>query len=248
MKKALVTGASSGIGKEIAKILSDKGYYVILVARRKEKLEEVKAQLKESEIFVADLSKSEEIEGVFKKHSDIDLLVNNAGFGVFGEFDKTDFTRESEMIDLNIKALHHLTKLYLLEFKKKGSGRILNVASTAAFFPGPKFSSYYASKAYVYRFSLALSEELRREKSPITVSVFCPGPVRTEFNDVAGVKFGPNSISAQYAAKTAVDGMLKGKAVIVPSFLIKMTRVLSKLIPDRILARIVYFLQTQKEK
>lgn len=248
MKKALVTGASSGIGAEIAKILSDKGYYVILVARRKEKLEEVKAQLKECEIFVADLSKSDAVESVFEKHRDIDVLVNNAGFGVFGEFDKTDFARESEMIDLNIKALHHLTKLYLSEFKSKGSGKILNVASTAAFFPGPKFSSYYASKAYVYRLSIALCEELRREKSPITLSVFCPGPVRTEFNDVAGVKFGINSISAQYAAKIAVDGMLKGKTVIVPSFLIKATRFFSKLIPDRILARIVYYLQTYKSR
>ena len=152
------------------------------------------------------------------------------------------------MLDVNILALHILMKLYLAEFKKRGSGRILNVSSSASFFPGPMFSSYYASKAYVTRLSLAVREELRREKSPVTVSVLCPGPVRTEFNDVAGVKFGIGSVSPQYAARAAVDGMFKGKGIITPSLATGFTRFISKLVPDSLAARVVYVLQKKKEK
>ena len=245
--KALITGASSGIGKEIARILSEKGYDVVITARRENLLNDLKAELKtECKIVRADLSKEDDVKKLFEDNKDIDILVNNAGFGVFGEFDKTDLSRELEMINLNITALHMLTKRYMAEFKKRGSGKILNVASSAAFFPGPKFSSYYASKAYVYRLSIALAEELRREKSPVTVSVFCPGPVRTEFNSTAGVKFGIGSISAFEAAKSAVCGMLKGKRVITPDFKTACLKSLSALVPDCVAARIVYKLQEKK--
>lgn len=247
--KALITGASSGIGREIARLLAARGYELVIAARREDRLEELKRTLGvPCKIACTDLSVRTEAERLFEENRDVDVLVNNAGFGVFGAFDKTQLSRECEMLDVNILALHILMKLYLAEFKKRGSGRILNVSSSASFFPGPMFSSYYASKAYVTRLSLAVREELRREKSPVTVSVLCPGPVRTEFNDVAGVKFGIGSVSPQYAARAAVDGMFKGKGIITPSLATGFTRFISKLVPDSLAARVVYILQKKKEK
>ena len=247
--KALITGASSGIGREIARLLAARGYDLVIAARREDRLEELKRTLGvPCKIACTDLSVRTEAERLFEENRDVDVLVNNAGFGVFGAFDETQLSRECEMLDVNILALHILMKLYLAEFKKRGSGRILNVSSSASFFPGPMFSSYYASKAYVTRLSLAVREELRREKSPITVSVLCPGPVRTEFNDVAGVKFGIGSVSPQYAARAAVDGMFKGKGIITPSLATGFTRFISKLVPDSLAARVVYILQKKKEK
>lgn len=247
--KALITGASSGIGREIARLLAARGYELVIAARREDRLEELKRTLGvPCKIACTDLSVRTEAERLFEENRDVDVLVNNAGFGVFGAFDETQLSRECEMLDVNIFALHILMKLYLAEFKKRGSGRILNVSSSASFFPGPMFSSYYASKAYVTRLSLAVREELRREKSPVTVSVLCPGPVRTEFNDVAGVKFGIGSVSPQYAARAAVDGMFKGKGIITPSLATGFTRFISKLVPDSLAARVVYILQKKKEK
>lgn len=246
--KALITGASSGIGREIAILLAQRGYELVLAARREDRLEELKNRLAvPCKTVCVDLSVSCEAEKLYSENRDIDILVNNAGFGVFGAFDKTSLEREREMLNVNIIALHTLTKLYLAEFKRRGSGRILNISSSASFFPGPMFASYYASKAYVTRLSLAVREELRREKSPVTISVLCPGPVRTEFNDVAGVKFGIGSISAQQAARAAVEGMFKGKAIITPSFTTGFTRFISKLVPDSVSARFVYMLQKKKE-
>ena len=247
--KALITGASSGIGREIARLLAARGYELVIAARREDRLEELKRTLGvPCKIACTALSVRTEAERLFEENRDVDVLVNNAGFGVFGAFDETQLSRECEMLDVNIFALHILMKLYLAEFKKRGSGRILNVSSSASFFPGPMFSSYYASKAYVTRLSLAVREELRREKSPVTVSVLCPGPVRTEFNDVAGVKFGIGSVSPQYAARAAVDGMFKGKGIITPSLATGFTRFISKLVPDSLAARVVYILQKKKEK
>ena len=247
--KALITGASSGIGREIARLLAARGYELVIAARREDRLEELKKTLGvPCKIACTDLSVRTEAERLFEENRDVDILVNNAGFGVFGAFDETPLSRECKMLDVNILALHILMKLYLAEFKKRGSGRILNVSSSASFFPGPMFSSYYASKAYVTRLSLAVREELRREKSPVTVSVLCPGPVRTEFNDVAGVKFGIGSVSPQYAARAAVDGMFKGKGIITPSLATGFTRFISKLVPDSLAARVVYVLQKKKEK
>lgn len=243
--KAVVTGASSGIGEEFARQLKAKGYTVVLAARRRERLEKLKTELGDAEIFCCDLGNPSECAALFEAHKDADLLVNNAGFGVFGEFADADLDRELAMLDVNVRALHILTKLYLKEFVKHDNGTILNVASTAAFFPGPVFSSYYASKAYVYRLSEAIFEELKHKKSNVKISVLCPGPVRTEFNDVAGVKFGIGSVSAEYAARIALENL--GKRVIVPGFGIKCTRVLSKFVPDRISAKITYRLQKAKE-
>lgn len=248
MPKALITGASSGIGACIAKELSLRGYETVLVARRRELLEKLQTQLNSPSVSeTADLTDIESVRKLAELHTDIDVLVNCAGFGVFGEFDSTDFESESKMLDVNIRALHYLMKAYLPTMKKRG-GKILNVASSAAFFPGPLFSSYYASKAYVYRLSLAVREEMRREKAPVSISVFCPGPVKTPFNKNAGVKEGMGAITPEYAARCAVRGMLRSKAVIVPGIGNKLTRLFSGLLPGNIYARIVYSLQKAKQK
>ena len=246
--KALITGASSGIGREFAYRLADMGYDLVIAARRRERLEEIKQKLngRKVEICICDLTKREECEKLFESHKDIDLLINNAGFGVFGEFDETPLGRELEMLDVNICAVHILTKLYYIEMVRRNSGYILNVASSAAFFPGPLFSSYYASKAYVLRLTQALSYELKKKKSSVRVGALCPGPVDTEFNSVAGVRFGVGSVTAGYAAEYALKKLFGGSVVIVPSLQIKFTHFLSKITPAFISEKIVYRIQKAK--
>jgi len=200
--KALITGASSGIGRDMARYLSGLGYDLVIVARRKELLEELKKDLKTNiEIEVLDVSKEEICYKIFDKHKDIDLLINNAGFGLFGEFSETDLQKEMSLIDTNIKAVHILTKLYLQEMKKKDNGKILNVASIAGFMSGPLMAAYYASKNYIVALSSAINKELKKSKSKVRISILCPGPVNTNFNNVAGVKFGVKSLSSEYVAK-----------------------------------------------
>ena len=248
--KALITGASSGIGREFAYQLANEGYDMIITGRRQERLEEIKKNIKNVnvDVYACDLSKEEDCYKLFKEFPDIDLLVNNAGFGVFGDFSKTDLDAEIEMINLNIKALHILMKLYLQRMEEKNSGNIINVASSAAFFPGPMFSSYYSSKAYVYRMTLAIYEELRRKNSKVRVSVLCPGPVDTEFNSVAGVKFGLSSVTVDYVVRYTLKMLKKKKTVITPSLSIKLTRILSKIVPDKIASRVVYKIQKAKNE
>ncbi|MBR3576724.1 MAG: SDR family NAD(P)-dependent oxidoreductase, partial [Clostridia bacterium] len=189
--KALITGASSGLGWDMAHVLSEKGYDIIAVARRAERLQQLKEELKTNvEIICADVTDVEACKSIAARASEIDVFINNAGFGVFGDMATTDLDAELKMLDTNIKAVHILLKLVANEFQKRGSGYILNVASLAAFFPGPLFGAYYASKSYVLRISQALAEELRQAKSKVKVSVLCPGPVHTEFGQVAKVNFG----------------------------------------------------------
>lgn len=248
MPKALITGASSGIGAEIARSLSEKGFETVLVARSEDALKRLASSLKtKSEVAAADLSDIESVKKLTRDYPDIDILVNNAGFGVYGEFDKTDFDREKEMIDVNVIALHFLMKAYLPRMKEHG-GKILNVASSAAFFPGPLLSSYYASKAYVLRLSNAVREELRREKVPVTISVLCPGPVETQFGKASGSNLGKRAVSARLVAEVAVSGMLAGKKTIVPTLTIKATRILSKLLPEALSVRTIYKIQAAKKK
>ena len=187
--KALITGASSGIGRDIAKVLDKKGYELVLVARDEEKLKEVAKELKKAEIIATDLSIEENCKKIYEKVPDVDLLVNNAGFGDCGDFTKTSLEKEIKMIQTNVIAYHILTKLYLINFKNKNSGKILNVASIAGFMPGPLMSTYYATKSYVVRLSESIREELKQEKSNVKISILCPGPVDTNFNKVANVKF-----------------------------------------------------------
>lgn len=246
--KALVTGASSGIGKAIALKLSELGHDLVLVARSKTKLEEVSKLCNTNvEIFSLDLSVEQNCKMLFDKNKDVDILINNAGFGGYGTFSNASLTNDLNMIDLNIKAVHTLTKLYLDEMIKKNSGIILNVASTAAFLPGPLMSTYYATKSYVYSLTTAIYEELRRIKSNVKVSVLCPGPVDTNFNNVAGVTFSMKSLSSTYVANYAINKMFKNKLVIIPGFINKLGALGSKLMPLKLLLKIDYNIQKKKE-
>ncbi len=245
--RALITGASSGIGRDIAINLSKKGYDLILVARDLEKLNEVKAKLHtNAEVVSMDVSKAENCKELHEKYQDIDILVNNAGFGDCGYFTKTSLDKELKMIDTNIVAYHVLTKLYLQDMKQRNSGKILNVASIAGFMPGPLMATYYSTKAYVVRLSEAIREELRREKSNVQISILCPGPVNTNFNKVADVQFALKGLSSEYVAKYAVDKLFKGKFYIVPGWKIKLARFGAKIAPNNLVAKICYNMQRRK--
>ena len=180
------------------------------------------------------------------KGEDIDILVNNAGRGLFGPFDETDLDTELEMLEVNIVALHTLMKLFLPKMKARGSGRILNVASSAAFLPGPLLSSYYASKAYVLRLSEAVAEELRRAGSGVTISVLCPGPVPTEFDQVADVRFSIPGTDSRMVARLAVEGTLRGQLLILPGARMKAVHFFQRFVPDKILARLCWEVQHRK--
>lgn len=245
--KALITGASSGMGRDMAKILSQKGYDLILVARDGRKLEEVKKQLKaETKIVIMDISKEENCKKLYEENKDIDILINNAGFGDCGHFEETSLDKDIQMIHTNIIAYHILTKLYLKEMIKKDSGKILNVASIAGFMPGPLMTTYYSTKNYVVRFSESIREELRRKKSKVQISILCPGPVDTNFNKVADVEFALKGLSSEYVAKYAINKFFKGKFYIVPGWKIKLARIGAKLAPASFVAKISYNMQKRK--
>lgn len=247
---AVITGASSGIGKEMAKILSRKGYSLILVARNKVLLDELSATLPtKTKTLSLDLSKKADIFKLVKyiKRKKIDIFINNAGFGDVGDFDKTSLSKELDMIDVNIKALHILTKAALKIMKRRNYGYILNVASSAGlFYAGPYMATYYASKAYVTSLTTAISSELKASKSNVSISALCPGPVNTNFNNVANVKFALNGISARECAKVAIDGMFKKKLIIIPTIYMKLAVFGNKLLPRQLSARIVGKQQSKK--
>lgn len=249
--KALITGASSGIGLDMARYLATKKYELILVARDKEKLEKLQEQLPTKvTIIVADLSNEQKAKEIYvlTKKEDIDILINNAGFGDFGYFTDTDLTKEINMINTNIKALHILTKQFLKDMEEKNFGYILNVASAAAFQPGPLMATYYATKSYVYHLTEALNYEEKKKKKNVHISVLCPGPVKTNFNNVAGVKFSIKSLDSPYVAKYAIDQMLKNKMLIIPGKGIKISKFLTRLLSDKALLRIAYKIQKKKTK
>ena len=248
---ALVTGASSGLGKDFAIQLSELGYDIIAVAQDKERLELLKQELKTNvQVISTDLSKRINVINLYEtvKEQDIDIVINNAGFGVFGEFDKTNLEKELSMIDVNVCAVHILTKLFLKDFKEKDKGYILNVASSAAFEPGPLMASYYAGKAYVLRLTQAIHEELRRTKSKVYVGALCPGPVDTNFNNVAEVRFTVKSLKSNDVVKYAIKNMFKRRVVIVPGGIMKCTRLCAKLLPEKLVTRIAYNIQKGKKK
>lgn len=248
--KALITGASSGIGRDMARYLSSLGWELILTARSEESLEKLASELStHTEIISLDLADEKNVIALYEhtKSADIDLLINNAGYGIFGPFDETELEDELNLINVNIKAVHILTKLFLRDFKKKNKGHILNVASSAGFMTGPLMSSYYASKNYVVRLTLAIHEELRRSGSKVRVSVFCPGPVETNFNNRAGVSFSVKPISSEYAARYAVDKCLSGKTIIIPSLGMKLSNFGSRFVPHKMLSAIAYNIQSKKK-
>lgn len=231
MKTALITGASSGIGFELAKIHASKGGNLVLVARSTQKLMELKTSL-ESEykteviIITKDLSKDTAAQEIYdevqKLGIEVDYLINNAGVGAFGDFHETDWQKQDFMIRLNILALTHLTHLFLQDMTAKKSGKILNVASTAAFQPGPGMAVYFATKSFVLHFSEAINSELLG--TGVTVTALCPGPTTTNFEETANL--GESNLfkilkpaTAKYVAEFGYKAMLRGTPVVVPKFL-----------------------------
>lgn len=250
--KALITGASSGIGRDMARYLASLGWDLILVARREDRLRELKAELASVKVntIVLDVGKADDCFRLYEltKSERIDMLINNAGFGLAGEFAETVLDTELNMIDVNIRAVHILTKLFLRDFIERDNGIILNVASSAGFMPGPLLSTYYATKNYVLRLSEAIYEELRRKGSRVKISVLCPGPVNTEFNTVAKVRFAVAGISSELCAKTAVDGAFKGRLVIVPGGILRAGLFFRRFVPEKQLLKIAYNFQRRKNE
>ena len=246
--KALITGASSGIGMEMAYYLSELGYDLIVVSRNKAALQDLKNKVKtDVKIFQYDLSI---IDNCFKlcnelESEKIDVVINNAGFGLFGDYHETDINVELNMIDLNVKCLQIITKYFV---NKENVKYILNVASSAGLTKGgPLMSTYYATKSYVCNYSFALYEELRRNKSDKVISVLCPGPINTNFNNRANVKFTVKQLDAKYVAKYAINKMFKHKLIIIPGWSVKVGMFFMRFIPTRLLLKITYNFQERKK-
>lgn len=247
--KALITGASSGIGRDMARYLSELDCDLILVSRDKEALESLKEELNTNvKIVIVDLANEDKIKELFValKNEDIDILINNAGFGDIGYFNNTELSKEISMINVNIKAVHMLTKLFLKEMTKKNKGYIMNVASTAAFQPGPLMATYYATKAYVLRLTEAISYELKKQKSKVRICCLCPGPTKTHFNDVANVKFNIKSYESEFVAKYAIDKMFDNKVLIIPGFRMRLAKFFGRFLSDKKIMGIVYKIQRKK--
>jgi short-subunit dehydrogenase len=231
MPAALITGASTGIGRELAHLAAHDGYDVVLVARSESNLQSVAADVRQKfgknvTTISKDLSKPgvprEVFSAVENSASDVEVLINNAGYGLVGKFWELDEQQEVDMVELNVTALTHLTRLFLPKLIQRGGGRILNVASTAAFQPGPLMSVYYATKAYVLSFSEAIHNEAK--DFGVTVTCLCPGPTKTEFDKRAGSSNtklfeGGNVMTARAVAEIGWHGMKRGKALVIPGTL-----------------------------
>ena len=253
---ALVTGASSGIGKDISIELAKKGYDIILVARNIERLQAVKETIEKNfnrNCYIKTVELSDR-NACIKLHEEvknefgiIDILINNAGFGLCGKFKENDLNKEISMIDTNITSLHILTKLFLQDMDdKKKERHIMNVASIAGFMPGPLMATYYATKSYVVRLSQALNEELKSDKSKVKMHVLCPGPVDTNFNKTAEVRFSLRGVSSEYVADYAVRKMFKNKLLIFPGIGIKISVTGAKFLPANWMAQMCFSMQKKK--
>ncbi len=247
---ALVTGGSGGIGFEIAKVLARTGFDLVLVARKRDTLEAAAGQLEGKfdgmvQVFAADLRRPDAPQEIYdflhNENIPIEVLVNNAGFGLGGEFVDTKLQRELEMIQVNISALTHLTKLFLPAMIKRKSGRVLNVASTAAFQPGPLMAVYYATKAYVLSFSQALAEEVR--DTGVTVTVLCPGPTATDF--AASAEVGSSRLFSAFGlaqpddvAEFGVAAMMHGRRIAIPGIKNKIVAQSSRFAPRAIVTKL----------
>lgn len=249
MKRALITGATSGIGREMAAYLHRKGWQLILTGRNEETLRRMAKKYGPGTKYIAlDLAERGAAQKLyaFCRGTKIDFLINNAGFGVFGSFTESPLEQELELIDVNIRSLHILTKLFLQDFVRRDEGVILNVGSIAGFTSGPLLSSYYASKNYVVRLTTAIREELRRKGSHVKVCVLCPGPVDTNFNNRAGVTFSVKPASPGYVAKYGVECALAGIGIILPTIPVKLAMIGMMVCPEPIAAAIVYNIQKSK--
>lgn len=245
----LITGATTGIGYELAKLYAKDENKLVLVARDGERLKKVKDKLELYNIKVytiaLDLSEDNSCEKVLdfvnKKNLSVDILINNAGMGSFGYLSEIEMESELKLIDVNIRALTELTKIFLPSMIEHGEGAIMNVASTAAFCAGPKMATYYASKSYVLNFTEALYEELKG--SEIKVSCLCPGPVKTNFQEKSGIKKKESAKKAlmtpKDVAKVAYKDFKKGKLIIIPGFKNKLIITLNKLIPRSLSRKII---------
>jgi short-subunit dehydrogenase len=255
---ALITGASAGIGAELAKVFGEHKHDVILVARRQDSLEALAGQIEgrsgvRATVFPADLAQpgapAELFEAIRGAELDVDILVNNAGFGLGGEFIETDLDTELRMIQVNVTALTYLTKLFLPPMVQRRSGGVLNVASTAAFQPGPLMSVYYASKAYVLSFTEAIAEELR--DSGVVVTALCPGPTATEFAEIAHVgqsrlfAFGTVA-DARSVAKFGYDSLQRGVRVAIPGTQNKLLAQARRVVPRGVATRVVRLIQERR--
>ena len=241
----LVTGASAGLGAEFARQCAARGDELVLVARRRDRLEALAGDLGgKAHVVVADLAQAgaagrllEEVEG---RALAVETLINNAGFGLIGRFADQPPERQRGMIDLNVAALTELARLALPAMIERRRGFILNVASTAAFQPGPGFAVYFATKAYVLSFSEALHQELKG--TGVHICALCPGPTATEFGEVAGVasqRFEKFAADAQSVVRAGLDGLARNKAVIVPGLTNKLTAQSARVIPRALMRRIV---------
>ena len=255
---ALITGASSGIGFELAKLFARDGHHLVLVARGKEALLYAAGQLREQfdvpvRVVAKDLSRAsapEELIAELRQQAlSIDVLVNNAGFGLYGPFAQTDLAAELEMIQVNMVSLTQLTKLLLPGMLERRAGKILNVASTAAFQPGPLMAVYYASKAYVLSFSEALANELRG--CGVSVSALCPGPTPTGFQKRSGMKssrlLSGYAMDAQTIALVGYHGLMRGRTVVIPGLRNRLLAQLVKFVPRDVVTSIVRTIQANRE-
>lgn len=254
---SLITGASSGIGRDMDFEFADRGYDLILVARSFDRLKEVKNEIIKKYdkcnvlIMKCDVSNVESVKNLYndvrKEFVNIDVLVNNAGFGDCGEFYETDLEKDISMINTNILGLHVLTKLFLQDMVKVNKGYILNIASIAGFMPGPLMATYYSTKAYVVRLTRAIAKELKVVNSKVRIAAFCPGPVNTEFDKNANVTFSLKGQSSSDVAKIGVNGLFKSnKVVYFSSILIRIVACLAKIMPESFMANQAY--RTQKRK
>ena len=246
--KILITGASSGIGFELAKIYYKRRNKLYLVARNVEALEN---RFPRAEVIKMDLSVPKNCVELHKMVDDVDIVINNAGFGVWGDFWKTDLNNELNMIRLNVDSVHILTKLYVRSMIKNYGGTVMNVSSLAAYSHGPLMAAYYASKAYVYKLSTAVDYELKQRNKNVRVLCLCPGPVNTGFNKRAGVSFAMRSLPPRYVARCVVKSIENGKRITIPGIEGKVCAFLSRLVPVEVLLRVGYFVQSgndQKDK
>ncbi|MBU7586033.1 MAG: SDR family oxidoreductase [Nostoc sp. TH1S01] len=257
-KTALITGASGGIGYEFVKLFAQDKYNLVLVARSEQKLYQMADELKSKfgidvKVIAKDLANPSAPEEIFSELQQasikVDILINNAGFASYGLFNETDLTAELQMLQVNVMCLTHLTKLFLKDMVKQGYGKILNLASTAAFQPGPLMAVYYASKAYVLSFSEAIANEL--EGTGVSVTALCPGPTESGFQKRAAMEdsklvSGQKIMDAETVAKIGYEALFDNKTVVVPGLKNKLLTETVRFTPRKLVTKIVRSMQESK--